>query len=413
MANEMQILGHWEVCNSRFTIYGTIDEPMFLAKEVAERIDHSDVSMMVRSVDSDEKLTQTLFVSGQGREMWLLTEYGLYEVLKQSRKPIARQFKRKVKEILRQLRRTGKYETPSAGNALPGGCALDGEPVTTVKLAAAHFGLCEKTVVTALRDKEYGLAGGTDYFPVQDAAFRRFKEQNPDTKPGGNRILLIRPSGFRKLEERFRRTIGYGRAPAPAREAPGQVSPAKKVRCLKVPPQGATVVAFPGFGNVVAFLSEGEAWFAFRDIGMAIGIDDPEDRHRTIQHIDEGMAFAGVNSAVFVTVAGIRKAIPFGRCDKGKDLMAWLTETAIPALYRKDQQPLALPPAREPKEGCRDAQTWAARARAQVTAFSTLLRTYERTSKDGTRRGTATAMEEAAEAILAAAKGMKSAAGEG
>lgn len=36
--------------------------------------------------------------------MWLLTEYGLYEVLMQSRKPIARQFKRGVKELLRNIR---------------------------------------------------------------------------------------------------------------------------------------------------------------------------------------------------------------------------------------------------------------------------------------------------------------------
>ena len=34
-----------------------------------------------------------LFTSGQNRDMWFLTEDGLYEVLMQSRKPIAKQFK--------------------------------------------------------------------------------------------------------------------------------------------------------------------------------------------------------------------------------------------------------------------------------------------------------------------------------
>ena len=41
--------------------------------------------------------------------MWFLTEDGLYEVLMQSRKPIAKQFKKKVKEILKQIRKTGGY----------------------------------------------------------------------------------------------------------------------------------------------------------------------------------------------------------------------------------------------------------------------------------------------------------------
>ena len=63
---------------------------------------------MMRTVDDDEKLTQTLFVSGQNREMWFLTEQGLYEVLMQSRKPIAKDFKRGVKKILKGIR-TGEY----------------------------------------------------------------------------------------------------------------------------------------------------------------------------------------------------------------------------------------------------------------------------------------------------------------
>mgnify|MGYP002627538756 CR=1 FL=1 len=78
------------VLGKEFKIYGTVDEPLFLAKDVAQWIEHSDVSMMLKSVDDDEKLTQTMFVSGQNRNYWFLTENGLYEVLMQSRKPIAK-----------------------------------------------------------------------------------------------------------------------------------------------------------------------------------------------------------------------------------------------------------------------------------------------------------------------------------
>ena len=44
-------------------------------------------------VDDDERLLRTLFGAGQNREVWFLTEDGLYEALMQSRKPIAKMFK--------------------------------------------------------------------------------------------------------------------------------------------------------------------------------------------------------------------------------------------------------------------------------------------------------------------------------
>ena len=58
----------------------------------------------------DEKVTITIGNSdGKPHKQWFLTEDGLYEVLMQSRKPIAKQFKKKVKEILKEIRMTGKY----------------------------------------------------------------------------------------------------------------------------------------------------------------------------------------------------------------------------------------------------------------------------------------------------------------
>lgn len=109
--NNLEILNEQEVLGKHFRVYGTIDEPLFLAKDVAEWIEHTDLSRMVDLVDEGEKLKRTLYVSGQNREVWLLTEDGLYEVLMQSRKPIAKQFKKKVKEILHAIRKHGAYMT--------------------------------------------------------------------------------------------------------------------------------------------------------------------------------------------------------------------------------------------------------------------------------------------------------------
>ena len=104
------VLRKTEFLGKTLTVFGTIAFPLFLAKEVAEWLEHSDVSMMLRNVDADEKALQTNpnNVCG-GQNAWFLTEYGLYEVLMQSRKPIAKEFKKGVKKILSDIRQQGYY----------------------------------------------------------------------------------------------------------------------------------------------------------------------------------------------------------------------------------------------------------------------------------------------------------------
>lgn len=108
---ELKIIKQQEVLGKGFTMYGTFEEPLFLAKDVAEWIEHSKTSMMLEGVDEEEKLKETILTSGQNREMWFLTEDGLYEVLMQSRKPIAKKFKKEVKQILKEVRTKGAYMT--------------------------------------------------------------------------------------------------------------------------------------------------------------------------------------------------------------------------------------------------------------------------------------------------------------
>lgn len=95
------------ILNGDFNMYGTIDKPIFLAQDIAEMIEYSldKVDQMLANVDDDEKLTDTIYRSGQKREMWFLTENGLYELLMQSRKPLAKAFKAEIKKLLHQMRR--------------------------------------------------------------------------------------------------------------------------------------------------------------------------------------------------------------------------------------------------------------------------------------------------------------------
>lgn len=108
-----ELLQTTQLCGVSLSVYGTPAEPLFLAKEVAEILDHSQASKMVQMVDEDEKGRKIVPTPGGNQEMWLLTEQGLYEVLMQSRKPVARQFKAGVKALLKALRTGEQPATPA------------------------------------------------------------------------------------------------------------------------------------------------------------------------------------------------------------------------------------------------------------------------------------------------------------
>lgn len=90
-----------------FIIYGDFQNPLFLAKDVAAWIGHSAVHMMLKKIDEDEKVRNIVSTPGGAQEAWFLTEQGMYEVLMQSRKPIAKKAKRNIKEHLKRIRTEG------------------------------------------------------------------------------------------------------------------------------------------------------------------------------------------------------------------------------------------------------------------------------------------------------------------
>lgn len=109
---KVTLLSTQHVLNTEINVYGDFENPLFLAKDVAEWIEHSNPSMMLRTVDDDEKVLNIVYTLGGEQEALMLTENGLYEVLMQSRKPIAKDFKREVKKMLRSVRLNGLYATP-------------------------------------------------------------------------------------------------------------------------------------------------------------------------------------------------------------------------------------------------------------------------------------------------------------
>lgn len=88
-------------------------EPWFVAKDVCECLELTDVSKTISLLDDDEKGTNSIRTPGGEQQMLVVSEPGLYSLILRSRKPEAKAFKRWVThEILPSIRKTGHYGAP-------------------------------------------------------------------------------------------------------------------------------------------------------------------------------------------------------------------------------------------------------------------------------------------------------------
>ena len=88
-------------------VYISLDDPLFKAADVAKLIEYSDSNTwkMLEMCEVDEKLNLPLVVAGQRRIVSFVTEHGLYNILAQSRKPVARKWRKVVHEELIRMRK--------------------------------------------------------------------------------------------------------------------------------------------------------------------------------------------------------------------------------------------------------------------------------------------------------------------
>lgn len=59
--NEITLISKSTFLGKEIDVYGNAENPLFLAKDVAAWIERSDVSMMMRNVDEEEKVTSIVF----------------------------------------------------------------------------------------------------------------------------------------------------------------------------------------------------------------------------------------------------------------------------------------------------------------------------------------------------------------
>lgn len=104
----MQIVGNVLFMKHTLPVYDSLDKPLFKASDIANIIDYSEgnVWKMLEMCEADEKLNLPLVVAGQRRTVSFVTETGLYNILSQSRKAVARAWRRIIHEELINLRKS-------------------------------------------------------------------------------------------------------------------------------------------------------------------------------------------------------------------------------------------------------------------------------------------------------------------
>lgn len=100
--------------NAEFGSIRTVEidsTPYFVGKDVAEVLGYTNTPKAIRDhVDAEDKLTEQIVLSGQGRDVILINESGLYSLILSSKLPKAKEFKHWVtSEVLPSIRRHGMY----------------------------------------------------------------------------------------------------------------------------------------------------------------------------------------------------------------------------------------------------------------------------------------------------------------
>ena len=100
--------------NEQFGTIRTVEidsTPYFVGKDVAEILGYERADNAIRThVDDEDKLMHQISASGQGRNMTVINESGLYSLILSSKLPKAKEFKHWVtSEVLPAIRKHGVY----------------------------------------------------------------------------------------------------------------------------------------------------------------------------------------------------------------------------------------------------------------------------------------------------------------
>lgn len=108
----LEVVAETEILGKNIKMYGSIEEPYFVARDVADWLGERDGYTVGRKVDNEDKDTQLLCTLGGIQKVTVFTEDGLYDACMLSRKKIAKPLKKAIKAYLKSIRKTGAAIQP-------------------------------------------------------------------------------------------------------------------------------------------------------------------------------------------------------------------------------------------------------------------------------------------------------------
>jgi len=108
----MDILKAFKIDINEFpvNIQGTHDDPLFQANQIAKILDIRNIRDAIKDFNEDERGVVSTDTNNKGtRNSNFLTEKGLYRLIAQSRKPLARTFQSWMADVIKEIRLTGMY----------------------------------------------------------------------------------------------------------------------------------------------------------------------------------------------------------------------------------------------------------------------------------------------------------------
>ena len=148
---------------------GTLDAPLFCAQDVCAVLGLTNPSMVVASLDEDERSKHYLGRQGDGL---MVTESGLYHLIFKSRKAAAKKFRRWVTdEVLPELRKKGFFSVIESKEliTLPEWLEVQDVDLEQNKVEAKRLlkRAWEASKLLGYRDKRVDESSGLIVFPSQ------------------------------------------------------------------------------------------------------------------------------------------------------------------------------------------------------------------------------------------------------
>jgi len=108
----MDILKAFKINIDEFpvNIQGTQDEPLFQANQIGKIVDIKNMAKSLMNFNDQEKVLTSSYTLGGMQNCLFLTEKGLYRLLGQSRKPIAKTFQNWMADVIKEIRLNGMYK---------------------------------------------------------------------------------------------------------------------------------------------------------------------------------------------------------------------------------------------------------------------------------------------------------------